>query len=145
MMVFHVINSNTGNQEIHLMDDQDYKKAKKRVHAKKEFYQHLGSYIVFSFFFFLINAVTNFGNWWFYWPMLGWGIGIFFHYIDAFGVPGIGNINEDWEAREIQREMKRLRGREDRYESSGASGEEELELPKLRKEKKKKWDESDLV
>ena len=75
------------------------RRAKKRVKAQKEFYRHLTSYLVMGVFFFLLNAVTSFGNWWFYWPMLGWGIGILFHYFDVFGLPGVGEISKEWEER----------------------------------------------
>ncbi|MFN7118636.1 MAG: 2TM domain-containing protein, partial [Saprospiraceae bacterium] len=63
----------------------EYEKARKRVRARKEFYQHLTSYVVMGIFFFLLNAVTSFGAWWFYWPLLGWGIGVLLPYFYVFG------------------------------------------------------------
>ncbi len=120
--------------------------AKKRVKKKKDFYQHLTSYMVMGVFFFVLNAVTSFGNWWFYWPMLGWGIGLIFHYFETFGVPGVGNFDKDWEERAIQDEMERLEG--NRYQKEPeAAPDEELELKELQKEREesRKWDDSDLV
>ncbi len=40
---------------------------------------------------------------WFYWPMLGWGIGIATHAVGVFG------IGKDWEERKIQQLMEEER------------------------------------
>ncbi|MBK7872708.1 MAG: 2TM domain-containing protein [Saprospiraceae bacterium] len=130
------------------MRDIELEKARKRVKKKKEFYQHLGSYIAVGGFFFLMNVVTSFGDWWFYYPMLGWGIGLVIHFFTVFGIPGVVNYNEDWEERAIQEELERLRrGKPPRQEKP--LEEEELELKELQKEtverKGKKWDDSELV
>ena len=122
--------------------DPRYKKAKEKVEKKKEFYSHLGSYLVMSVFFFVLNLITNPGNMWFQWPILGWGIGVMFHYFDVFGVPGVGSLDKDWEEREIQKELRRLEG--DNYQQG--EGEDGLELKTLQREKQgKKWSEDDLV
>lgn len=130
------------------MDENKYRQARKRVKKKKEFYSHLTSYLVMSAFFFLLNAATGFGNWWFYWPILGWGIGIAFHYFDAFGVPGVGPINREWEEQAIREEMKRLEEEDAQNvilpQEEEAEPNEELELKPLQKSKRK-WDDSDLV
>ena len=62
-----------------------YDIAKKRVEEKKKFYQHLSTYVVMSIFFYMINYLSNPGHWWFYWPMLGWGVGLLFQYMNAYG------------------------------------------------------------
>lgn len=131
------------------MDESRYWEAKKRVKAKKEFYRHLGTYLVMSTFFFLLNAVTSFGNWWFYWPMLGWGLAILFHYVDVFGIPGLDPMSPEWEEKQIREEMKRLEARRSRAGYSSRK-EEELELRPLPREKsepkkEQKWDDSELV
>lgn len=82
-------------------------KAKKKVKKKKEFYEHLNAYIGVNLFLFLLNAVTAFGHWWFIWPLMGWGIGLFFHYLDVFGMPFTGVLDEDWEERQLRRELGR--------------------------------------
>ena len=116
-----------------------YEKARKRVKKKKEFYQHFGSYLVMSAFFFLLNAVTSFGNWWFYWPMLGWGIGIAFHYIDVFGIPGVGEMSKDWEEKAIEEELEKIK-----REKGPSKPEDHLDLKELEK-RPNKWDDSELV
>jgi len=122
------------------MTNEKLKKARERVKKKKEFYSHLSTYVVMGIFFFVLNAVTAFGSWWFHWPLLGWGIGVLFHYFDVFGLPGVGDISDEWEAREIEAEMRRMGGSE-------AEETDELELKEMQKERaeKKRWDDSELV
>ena len=126
------------------IDGQKYKEAKKRVKAKKEFFEHLSTYLVMGGFFFFLNALTSFGNWWFFWPMLGWGIGVMFHYISVFGVPGVGQLDKEWEKRALEKELERL------TDTSTNREEERLDLDTLEKEVKKKvaekrWKDEDLV
>lgn len=137
------------------MEDKDYYLAKKRVKAKKEFYQHLSTYVVMAIFFFLLNAVTAFGNWWFHWPILGWGIGVLFHYFDVFGLPGVGDMSSDWEKKALEEELRRIereKKRRNRRQSARSyppaeSSDERLELRELQKQKQKNrdWDDSELV
>jgi hypothetical protein len=81
-----------------------YARAKKRVQDVKGFYTHLGIYFVVNLGLFAINAVTAWGSWWFYWPALGWGIGVACH---AVALIVDTHFGEDWEERRIQRVMQR--------------------------------------
>ena len=81
-----------------------YAEAKKIVKAKKSFYIHLSYYLFFSVFFFIINYLTSPEVWWFYWPIIGWGIGIFSHGMNVFGFFG---WNSDWEEKEIENLMNK--------------------------------------
>lgn len=86
------------------MSDERYKKAKKRVEEIKGFYTHAIVYVCVNVGLFLINFFTNPGVWWFYWPLLGWGIGLFFHGMSVFvfnRFPG-----KKWEDRKIEEIMK---------------------------------------
>lgn len=65
-------------------DDNNYKKAKKRLHAVKGFYRDLISYIAVNIFLFIINLVFSPGNWWFLWVLLFWGIAIIWHFLGVF-------------------------------------------------------------
>ncbi|RME97855.1 MAG: hypothetical protein D6772_09870, partial [Bacteroidetes bacterium] len=82
--------------------------ARKRVKAKKDFYKHLATYCVLGGFFFVLNVLTSPGRWWFYWPMLGWGIGVATHYLNTFGFPGSGAGSSEWEEKELAKERARL-------------------------------------
>jgi hypothetical protein len=121
-----------------------YTEAQKRVKKKKEFYSHLSSYVVMGIFFFVLNFLTAPGRWWFYWPMLGWGIGLAFHYIDVFGIPGVGDLSKDWEEKAIEEELQKM-GVDDEEKYLDPPAREELELKELKKTKKKNWDDDELV
>jgi hypothetical protein len=125
------------------MNPQNYKEARKKVKSKKEFYEHVTVFAVMGVFFFLLNALTAFGNWWFYWPIMGWGIGVLFHYFEVFGFPGIPEMSEEWEENQIQKEMKRLEETNNPLDVD--DDYDELELRQVQKEKKKGWEDEDLV
>ncbi|WP_308993281.1 2TM domain-containing protein [Mariniflexile litorale] len=81
----------------HNYNEQDaYNKAKKRVEELKSFYSNLLSYCIVIPFLIFINYRTSWSFQWFWFPMLGWGMGLTFH---AFGVFGYG---KSWEERKIQ-------------------------------------------
>ena len=127
------------------MYDDIEEKVKKRIEVRKGFMIHFGIYCAFVAFFFLINVFTSgFGDWWFQWPALGWGVGVASHYIAAFGFPGTQQMVEKWEMEETAREMKKWR------ESSGKKSlprakRDELELRDLRREKESLYDDEDFV
>ena len=77
-------------------ENKDYQLALEHAKELKKFYTHLGTYLVFSFFFFILNAVTSFGHWWFYWPMLGWGLGVAINAVKVFV------YSKGWEERKAQ-------------------------------------------
>lgn len=77
-------------------EDTAYYRAKKRVEDIKGFFGNLVSYCVVIPFLIFINYKTSWGYQWFWFPMLGWGMGIIFH---AFGVFGYG---KEWEERKIK-------------------------------------------
>ena len=73
-----------------------YARAKKRVQELKGFYGNLTAYCIVIPALAIINITTYWGFQWFWFPMLGWGLGVSFH---AFGVFGYG---KSWEERKIQ-------------------------------------------
>lgn len=121
-----------------------YEKAQKRVQAKKRFYKHLGTYLVMGVFFFVLNFLTSPGAWWFYWPMLGWGIGVAMQYVNVFGFPGSGLGSPDWEERELEKEMRRL-SPEDKRKASDMDDYLELREVEVKKEPQSNYREDDLV
>ena len=78
-----------------------YEKAAKRVEELKGFYGNLISYCIFIPFLIFINLKTLPNYYWFWWPMLGWGIGVISHGIKTFG------ISSDWEERQIRKYMQK--------------------------------------
>jgi hypothetical protein len=85
------------------MDSDAYEKAKKRVEEKMGFFSHLAVYAVVNTILIIINLTQSPGEYWFYWPLLGWGIGVFFHGMGTF-VWGEGSSLKD---RMIEKEMER--------------------------------------
>lgn len=73
-----------------------YARAKKRVEELKGFYGNLTAYGIVIPALAFINYTTFWGFQWFWFPLLGWGMGLSFH---AFGVFGYGKT---WEERKIQ-------------------------------------------
>ena len=46
---------------------------------KEAFKRHLRTYVVVIAFLFIIDVITG-GGYWFYWPALAWGLGLFLHW-----------------------------------------------------------------
>lgn len=83
--------------------DKAYKKAKKRVEEIKGFYSNLISYCIVIPFLIFINLTTNSRNHWFWFPLLGWGIGVATHAFQVFGV------GESWKEKKIREIMNKNR------------------------------------
>jgi hypothetical protein len=84
-------------------EEDKYIRAKKRVDNIKGFYSNLLSYCLIIPFLIFINLMTAPDHLWFWWPMLGWGIGIAFH---GFGVFGNNLLfGKGWEDRKIKELM----------------------------------------
>ncbi|MCX7637107.1 MAG: 2TM domain-containing protein [Cyclobacteriaceae bacterium] len=86
-------------------EEQLYREARKRVKRKKEFYQHVLSYFIISSGLTLLNWLQH-SRWWVQWVWIGWGLGILLHALSFFGIT---LFDDQWETREIQKEIKRLK------------------------------------
>lgn len=85
--------------ESNQLDLERYQKAQKRVKEIKGFYGHLASFILVILFLTFINLRFSPKHIWFYWPMIGWGIGLFFHAVGVFNI--IPFFGKDWEQKKI--------------------------------------------
>jgi len=92
-------------------DDQRYDRAVKRVKELKEFYIHVGVYLIVNAGLFGINMLSSRDSLWFYWPLLGWGIGVVIHGFSVYAERGI--FGRQWE----ERKAKDLMAREERRAS----------------------------
>jgi len=98
-----------------MIEEQDLvRHAREQVEARRGFLVHLFVYILSNAGMFLINLLSRGrnGNWWFYWPMLGWGIGIAAHGFSVYGAFGL--FGRDWEEREVKKIVDKERSRQDR-------------------------------
>ena len=134
------------------MEDPILRKAQKRVKSKKGFYTHLAVFVSVGIFFLLLNLVTYEGEMWFFFPLLPWMVGVLIHYFTNFGFPGTEIMNEGWEERQLEKEVRDILQKEGRLRRtlSEHSGElppaqEGLELPDLEKTKEKQWSDRDFV
>lgn len=86
--------------------DKAYKRAQKRVKEIKGFYANLTFYCIVIPFLIFINLYTQNHYHWFWWPMLGWGIGVASHAFQVFG------IGEPWKEKKIQEIMNKQKNRD---------------------------------
>jgi len=85
--------------------DDRYVRARKRVEEMKEFYYSLISYcIVIPFLIFIWFRYTPHTIQWFWFPMLGWGMGLAFHAYKVYVNDGV--LGNGWEKRKIEKFMR---------------------------------------
>jgi 2TM domain len=85
-------------------EEERYYQAKKRVEEIKGFYGNLTAYIIVNACLLILNLVTSPEYLWFFWPLLGWGIGVLFHGMKVFNyMPFFG---KDWEEQKIKEFME---------------------------------------
>ncbi|MBN9282930.1 MULTISPECIES: 2TM domain-containing protein [unclassified Flavobacterium] len=80
-------------------DDSAYYRAKKKVEAIKGFYGNMISYCLVIPTLVFINLTFSSQFQWFWFPMLGWGMGLFIHGFSVFG------YGASWEERKIRELM----------------------------------------
>ncbi len=127
------------------MESKKYEEAKKRVQKKKEFREHLKSFIVTNAIMLGIGWMYGFFNAW-QTVIFFWGIGLVFHYVEVYGIPGMGS-DEEWEKEEMEKELKNLGGTEADIElmREEHAADESLDLDLRRPVERKNYDEGDLV
>ena len=91
-------------------EQHGYERAHARVQAIKGFYVHASAFVVVNIALFALNVLVG-GGWWFYWPLIGWGIGLGAHALGVFGFSGGGGpLGRDWEERKISEMMDKEGG-----------------------------------
>lgn len=88
-------------------ESEKYKRAKQRVEAQKSFYVHLLVYVLVNLWLFVLDLITMPGEWWFYWPLIGWGIGLTAHGLAV--LVGEGPLGKGWEEKKIRETMAKER------------------------------------
>jgi hypothetical protein len=82
------------------------RKAERRADAKLAFRGHLTAYLVINAGLVALNLLTSPDTLWFYWPMLGWGIGLVAHGVTTY--TQLADARDDL----IEAELQRLRARQ---------------------------------
>lgn len=85
--------------------DPKYEDARKRVKALKGFYSNLFMYVVVNISLLIINLLTSPERLWFFWVLIGWGIGIIFQAFSVFGKNAV--FGSEWEEKKIKEYMKK--------------------------------------
>ena len=76
-----------------------------QVRKLKGFYIHLAQYVLIIALLTVINALTTPNRWWVQWVIMGWGIGVFFHWLqisERFGLFG-----SKWEKEQVEKRLGR--------------------------------------
>jgi two-component system, LytTR family, sensor kinase len=84
--------------------DDSYVRARNHVEELKGFYYSLISYCVVIPFLIFVNYWTSWHYQWFWWPMLGWGIGLAFQAYKVYVNDGV--LGRNWEKRKIDEFMQ---------------------------------------
>ena len=90
-------------------EQQVYERAHARVQALKGFYIHTSAFVVVNIALFAINVLVG-GALWFYWPLVGWGLGLVLHAFGVFGFGGRGPWGRQWEERKTREMMDKEGG-----------------------------------
>lgn len=86
-------------------ENKAYLRAQKRVKEIKSFYANLISYCIIIPFLIFVNLYTQNKYHWFWWPLLGWGIGVASHAFQVFG------IGQSWQEKKIQEIMDKQKNK----------------------------------
>lgn len=74
--------------------------ARRQIQLLRAFYHHVLVFVVVNAGLATINLLASPGRVWFYWPLLGWGIGLALH---AFATFACGRwLGADWEERKLR-------------------------------------------
>ena len=79
---------------------QDYERAEAEIRAiegRRGFYIHAAIYILVNILLIVINLMFVPGFLWFFFPLVGWGIGLTMHYL--FGVLWVRSETEGWQSK----------------------------------------------
>jgi len=87
------------------LENSNYVKAVEKVKKLKEFYQNLASYCIIIPLLVVINLQFMPRFYWFWFPMFGWGIGLFFHFLEVNNYSFF--LGDNWEERKKKELMEK--------------------------------------
>jgi transcriptional regulator with XRE-family HTH domain len=76
-----------------------------QVRKLKDFYIHLANYVLVIAVLTVVNALTTPNRWWVQWVIMGWGVGVFFHWLqisERFSLFG-----SKWEKEQVEKRLGR--------------------------------------
>lgn len=88
-------------------NDARLRRARERAEAVRGFYIHLGIYLIVNLGIFALNVVlvlvNAHQNWFFFWPLLAWGIAVLIHGFVVLGSDRF--LGPEWEERKVREYM----------------------------------------
>jgi len=88
-----------------MTNQEKLERAQERVKAEKGFYGNLTAYCIIIPFLFFVNWFSSgLQIPWFLFAATGWGLGLFFHYMEVFNYNPL--FGKDWEQRKIRKYME---------------------------------------
>lgn len=85
--------------------DRRRDEARRWVRRKRIFYTIVGIYLSLSLMWFAIDLLDDSSGYWFYWPMLGTGLGVLVTGVVLGGIGGV--FGTDWERRQMEQYLHR--------------------------------------
>ena len=85
--------------------DDAREEARRYVRRKRILYTVVAIWLVLSLMWFTIDLLDDSSSFWFYWPMLGTGIGVAITAIVLLGMGGLFGV--DWERRQMDKYLQR--------------------------------------
>ena len=95
-------------------DYQRYLSAQKKVKEIKEFYASLIPFVLVNSGLIFINLRFSPSHLWFFYPLCGWALGVFFHAMKVFNFTPF--FNKEWEEKKIEEFMKQEQSNNKRNE-----------------------------
>lgn len=95
-------------------EEERYFKAKEKVHEIRGFYGHLASFVLVNITLLIINLLTSPDHLWFFWPTIGWGVGVAFHAMKVFNYAPF--FDKEWEERKIKEIIERENNRKKNWQ-----------------------------
>ena len=77
----------------------------KQVRKLKGFYIHLAQYVLTIAVLTVINALITPNRWWVQWVVMGWGVGVFFHWFEIS--ERFGLFGSKWEKEQVEKRLGR--------------------------------------
>lgn len=97
-------NSEASNEQSGRSEQSEQIAAQNYVRKLRGFYSHLLLYVSTIVLLTLINLFTSPHAIWFYWPVLGWGIGVAAHAANVFELRFL--FGADWEKKQIKKRLE---------------------------------------
>lgn len=89
--------------EVKVTDDE--KRAMEYVQGLKEFYSHLAVFVIVMTGLIILNLYITPDYYWFWFALLGWGVGLATHAVTTFDVFNL--FGADWEKKQIEKRLGR--------------------------------------